>query len=435
MEVEMARRLGAWDCSYCSTKKILGNVFDCPGCGHPRPRGVHFYQIPDGPIVTPEIAEQLGSGGPNWYCEHCDSGNKDDAVNCWNCGAPKGSSPSHKVTDYKQGESPQNAEDAKKTQGDSWVIPVLQAPAKPMSSQLARRPAVPQTVDESIQAQLVEMLEGLNPRHLISGAIGLVAFVLMSIFVYNMFFNTRIENANSASFSWTQNVRVEQFSVVHKTSWTSHPADAYNISQSWRDTGRDLKVHDGWTTETYTDTCYRSESYSDTCTRSVYESKTCTGSRDNGDGSFESYTYECGSSTTESYSCTKTRDVPYSCEKTRDVEIYHYEDIYDNFFEYDVNRWVIFKNYPSSGNDHKPRFHEVELKNAYISGSPVLGQQRKFKETGVYTVFFTCANEKIGENGSFSKEYSLSDWSRFKLDGTYQIEVNYFNQILTYPQP
>ena len=101
-EVSMARTLGAWDCEYCDTKRIWGNIFDCPGCGKPRSRGVRFYIVDNAPPVTSEIAKVLGSGGPNWYCGHCESGNKDDVTKCWNCGAEKGSSPSHEVKSYSQ---------------------------------------------------------------------------------------------------------------------------------------------------------------------------------------------------------------------------------------------------------------------------------------------------------------------------------------------
>lgn len=428
----MARRLGAWDCSYCPNKRILGNVFDCPGCGHPRPRGVRFYSIPDGPVVTPEIAKMLGSGGPNWYCEFCDSGNKDDNEKCWNCGAERGSAPSHEVKDYKQGEEPNNAEEAAKADDDnkSWVpiIPII-------SKAFSRR-------DDAWQEALVRN-EGdsdsdssdLFRRGLtIFGT--LVGLSLVVFLIYQFFFNTREVAVRVSQFNWSQNVVVHEFQIVHDSSWSTHPSDAYNITESWMDTRQDMKVHDGWETVEYQDTCYETESYTDTCTESVYVSDTCTGTRDNGDGSFETYDYECGSYETETYSCTKTREVPYSCTKTRQEEIYHYEDIYDWFYTYDVDRWVTIHEYPTSGTDHNPYFFTVTLNNPYTEGSPKLGQQQKIEQRGTYQVTFFCEkNVKVGDGGYFTRLYSYEEWMRWRTDTDYIVEINAFNTILSDPQP
>jgi len=189
-------------------------------------------------------------------------------------------------------------------------------------------------------------------------------------------------------------VVLQQFSTVRETAWTSTPSGAYNIQSDYRDTGRDLKVHDGWETVSYSDTCYRSESYTDTCTRSVYNSRTCTGNRDNGDGSFSSYTYDCGSSGTETYSCSKTRSVPYSCTKTRQEELYHYEDIWDNWHEFDIDKWTHVTTYPTRGNNHRPHFQEVNLQNPYLGGNPILGQQKLIQIPGSYSITFACENKK-----------------------------------------
>lgn len=445
----MTRRLGAWDCVYCETKRILGNVFDCPGCGHPRPKGVRFYQIPDGPIVTPEIAEQLGSGGPNWYCLHCESGNKDNNDSCWNCGAPRGSSPSHEVRDYLQGEHvPQSTEEADEADPDdqSWV-------SAPTEEPRVTAAYVPGNYEEDDPDYASYNQGGLLGRVLqpfaqnntqgdmfklggmIAGGIALIALIIFLI--YQTFFNTHVETVAISSYNWSQNVVLQEFQVTSDSSWGSHPSDAYNITSEYKDTGRDEKIHDGWKTVSYQDTCYRSESYQDTCTGSRYVSKSCTGTRDNGDGSFTTYSYECGGSESYTYSCTQTRQVPYSCTKTREEELYHYEDIYDTYYEFNVNRWVTINNYPTSGTDHQPYFQSLELQNPYDGVSaPVVGQQQKFEVTGEYSVTFFCAdNLKVGEEGYFSRSYSLDEWKLYDADRTYPIEVNFFNGIVSYPVP
>lgn len=422
----MARRLGAWDCEYCPTKRIMGDVFDCPNCGNPRSKNVRFYAIPDGPIVTPEIAEKLGSGGPNWYCEHCDSGNKDNSTKCWNCGALKGSSPSHEVKNYKEGQLPHSTEEAEQADpdGKSWVSAV---PEENESDELLESDSIPLS-SESIKPA------GIKP-YLIGGAV-LLGLVLLSILIYQLFFKTHTERAQISGYRWTQSVVLEEYEVVREANWTTYPIDAYNIDSSYRDTGQDKKIHDGWITVEYQDTCYNTVSYQDTCTRSVYESETCTGTTDNGDGSFSDYSYECGSYSSESYSCTNTREEPYSCTKTREDEVYHYEDVYDWYHEYDINKWINIATNPTSGDDHKPFFEDFALNNPYVSGTPQLGQQRQFQIPGDYNITFYCSgNKKVAVDGYFTRSYPLEEWEKFK-DGTdYLIEINFFKTILTYPSP
>ena len=237
-------------------------------------------------------------------------------------------------------------------------------------------------------------------------------------------------------FTWTQNVRVQVYQVVHETSWTTHPPSAYNIVSEYRDTGRDEKIHDGWETVPYQDTCYETVPFPDTCTRPVYESKTCQGTRDNGDGTITTYDYDCGTYVQEEYPCTNTRQEPYSCTKTRQEEVYHYEDIYDTYYQYDIDKWVTIANHGTSGSDHEPYYESVTLSNPYSgSGTPVLGQQQQLQEQGVYSVSFYSENPKIGQEGYFTREYPLDKWMLFGFDWEYQIEVNFVNMILSDPEP
>lgn len=448
----MTRRLGAWDCTYCNTKKILGNIFDCPGCGHPRPRGVRFYQIPDGPIVTPEIAEQLGSGGPNWYCEHCDSGNKDNNNKCWNCGAERGSSPSHEVKKYLQGHHvPQNSNEAEiaDLDGESWVTPQTphrQEPSVPTYVSNLGKPSTKDTSNNHASLGYLKRARNLLPENIVAGSLKpytlvilvIVCVVLLSILIYQFFFNSHEEMVRVSSFHWNQSVIVQEYQVTHESSWTTHPSSAYNVTSDLRDTGRDEKVHDGWEPVEYQDTCYETVSYQDTCTDSEYVSKTCTGTQDNGDGSFETYDYECGGYESYTYSCTKTREDPYSCTKTRQEELYHYEDIYDWYYEYDINKWITIANYPTSGKDHEPYFYNSFVLNTPYDGvsSPQLGQQQQFQVPGNYSITFFCKdNTKIGEEGYFTREYPLKEWELFRDEVNYPIKVNSLNGILNFPIP
>lgn len=428
-EVQMAEvtRLAAWDCEYCDTKGMWGNEWDCNGCGRPRSRRVRFYQVPNAPIVTPEIKAQMGAGSPNWYCEHCDSGNKDRDTHCQNCGAERGSSPVHEVRDYKSGPVPHSTEEAAALDDDdkSWVDTKTQRYSTPVatsyshqheSSSYQRQPRRQSSWRNTPSISNVGSNLDFKKIGLIGAAI--VGVILVSLLIYNVFFNTHPETAYVNGYSWSQSVTVQEFQVVHDSSWGSHPADAYNVTSDWRDTGRDEKVHDGYHTETYTDTCYET----------VNVPKTCQGTRDNGDGTITTYDYDCSTTRQESYSCTKERQ----------VEDYHYEDIYDWYYTYDVNRWRTIATHPTSGNNHEPYFAtDFALPNPYSgSGDPQIGQTQSSQNLGTYTVTF-CVYDKpeIGTDGCFTREYSLSEWQRFEENTGYEIEVNVFNAVMSDPVP
>lgn len=54
-----------WDCPYCKNKGNLGFIYDCPGCGRCRPRGITFYD-PEVPREATEAEMKLmGGQDPN----------------------------------------------------------------------------------------------------------------------------------------------------------------------------------------------------------------------------------------------------------------------------------------------------------------------------------------------------------------------------------
>jgi hypothetical protein len=336
--------------------------------------------------------------------------------------------PVHKVTRFK-GTGPRTADETLAVEGESWRYVDTTTPMN------LQEPAEHATSGAVLAKSNVEGWRSRDIR-VVMYALGAVSVLLLTLLFYTFFLKPHAEQATVVGFDWWQNVEVQEYSVVHEDRWGSPPSDAYNIQSSYMDTGRDEKIHDGWRTESYTDTCYRSESYTDTCYRQVYDSRTCTETQSNGDGSFDTYTYECGSSSSEPYSCTAYRDVPYSCQKTRQVEEYHYEDVYDYFFVYDINRWVAISNYPTRGTDQNPRFAEVTLADRYTGfGEPQVGQKKYVEQYGTYSVTFLADDSDIGNSGYFEKEYSLLEWESFVFGEKYDIQVNFFDEILSYPTP
>ena len=98
--------MGYWDCPFCGSKGIRGDVTNCPSCG--RARGdVQFYmkdytegeireenERADVEYLTEEQAKYV-SENPDWYCSFCNSLNSDNAESCGNCGASRKDSESN----------------------------------------------------------------------------------------------------------------------------------------------------------------------------------------------------------------------------------------------------------------------------------------------------------------------------------------------------
>ena len=82
---------GYWDCAYCGTKGIDGDLRDCPGCGKPRGEDVKFYMKDSVEYLSEEEAAHA-SREADWYCSFCDSLNPADAEECKSCGASRADS-------------------------------------------------------------------------------------------------------------------------------------------------------------------------------------------------------------------------------------------------------------------------------------------------------------------------------------------------------
>ena len=95
--------IGCWDCTYCGTDRISGELRDCPNCGHPRDKDIKFY------LADPKnyAADQDNvSKNPDWLCPFCDSLNPDSATICSSCGAARDA----KTQNYFQNREKQEAQ-------------------------------------------------------------------------------------------------------------------------------------------------------------------------------------------------------------------------------------------------------------------------------------------------------------------------------------
>lgn len=86
----MAIREKIWKCADCGSDCILGRHKNCPQCGSPREKGEMKSMKGQGPTVAPVLDPELiklAKAGPDKFCTHCSSGNRNDAERCVGCGA------------------------------------------------------------------------------------------------------------------------------------------------------------------------------------------------------------------------------------------------------------------------------------------------------------------------------------------------------------
>jgi ribosomal protein L40E len=149
----MAIREGRWDCPSCGSRGIYGRHVDCPGCGKPRPAGIRFYLTDDAPVITSTAQLAEARAGADWICEHCGASNRATVTDCAGCGAPRGSSPTQRVIDYKTTDVPRSGDEPKPTAAPRPVAAAppaqtLKDPA-PKEAKGSREPRKPPTPGET----------------------------------------------------------------------------------------------------------------------------------------------------------------------------------------------------------------------------------------------------------------------------------------------
>jgi hypothetical protein len=79
--------MGRWDCGSCGQRGVLGDAYECSGCGAPRPDDVEFYLPDDAEVITDAEGIAAAEAGPDWQCAFCDSWMPATDQACNNCGS------------------------------------------------------------------------------------------------------------------------------------------------------------------------------------------------------------------------------------------------------------------------------------------------------------------------------------------------------------
>ena len=299
--------MGYWDCPFCGSKGIRGDVVNCPSCG--RARGeVQFYmkdytegetreenERADIEYLDEEQAKYV-SKNPDWYCSFCNSLNSDNAQFCGNCGASREDSESNYFQMLEKKKAREEAEAAAQPQ-------VSQAPRKP-----SRKP---------LMIFLVILL------------------AVIGLFVW-MNGNKTASDLRVSAVSWVRNINIEENRMFSESGWEL-PSGAEQ-TDARQELLRVDQVLDHY------------ESVEVPRTRQVVDHyETYYTYTDNGNGTFSEVPHERPVYRTESY--TETVQQP----------VYRNVPRYATKYYYNVWRWTPSRDVTASGDSHDAAWPEYTL--------------------------------------------------------------------------
>ena len=298
--------MGYWDCPFCGSKGIRGDVVNCPSCG--RARGdVQFYMKDyaegetreendrsDVEYLSEEQAKYI-SKNPDWYCSFCNSLNSDNAQFCGNCGASREDSESN----YFQMLEKKKAREAAEAAAQSGNRPSQKPSRKPLVIILA------------------------------------ILLVIVGIFVF-MNGNKTAGDLTVTALNWVRNINIEENRMYSESGWEL-PAGAEKT-----DAKKEIHHYDQVLDHYENVQVQRSRQVVD-----HYE--TYYTYSDNGNGTFSEVPHERPVYTTEYYTETVKQPVYRSVAR------------YATKYYYNIWRWTPSRDVTASGDDHNTAWPEVTL--------------------------------------------------------------------------
>lgn len=288
---------GYWDCDFCNTRKIGGDIRVCPNCGKPRGENTKFY-LDSSSVYVNEKREGRVSRNPDWLCGFCNNLNPDSSNQCISCGAARNS----KDMNYFQN---REKKEARKQNNN------IQQQKKAKNK--AER-----------KAKFITFLMML-------GIISLIIQGLIKLGTPN------IVDVIVQSTSWERVISIEDYKTVNESGW-SLPSSARLINSNV-----EIRTYNKVLDHYETRTRQVSEKVLD-----HYETRV-TGTKDLGNGYFEEITTQVPVYRTE-----------YRTE-TYQEPIYRKEPVYDTKYYYEIERWIVTRSIKTNGNDHEAKWGEVVL--------------------------------------------------------------------------
>ena len=445
---------------------IPGLTKKCPRCDDPQNSVLDledWYLPADARTITDPDDLAKADAGPAWNCGHCNELNDGNVEVCGHCSRPRDfddivnrevtySDHTDKYDELPDPLIERVESDAEKAQR---TLDTAASGPRAMGTLTLPGKALPRTGKDT------ELYEGIRrqvhqdaaareraasqppivqwaSRHLTVLAIGAAAMVALIVVgaIVGIVHTVRDYTATTAGtvtvaeLHWERGVEVEELKTLNESGWSA-PSDARILGTENRIQSHRV-VHDGWRTESYTDTetRYRTETYMGTEThyRSVSYTYACTDTASNGNGTYRTVTKTCTGTRSEPYAVSKqmTRQVPYTVQvpKTRQIEITHQEPIFGTWFTYQVDRWETDRWVTASdATSDKMIWPEVtDLTRNNQAGDQVdeerIGDDRK----STYTIIY------VDSKGASHSERSDHDDVWTKLDKGEVIPARYYER-------
>ena len=350
--------MGYWDCPFCGSKEIRGDVVNCPSCG--RARGdVKFYmegytegetreenERGDVEYLDEEKAKYV-SRNPDWYCSFCNSLNGDNAQFCGNCGSSRADSESNYFDQLK----------------------------KRQEQEAAERSAQPQQQSSAPQKA------GGGKKWLLIAAAVVVAIVCLVMYLNG---NKTSGDLRVTALSWVRSVQIEEYRQYSESGW--------NLPDGAELTDKREEIHH------YDSVLDHYESRKVERSRRVVDHyETYYTYKDLGNGNFEEVAHERPVYTTEYY--TETVQEPVYVKVPRYATKYYYT----------IWRWTPSRVATASGDDHNPRWPDLNLEE----------KEREAEQDARSAFYRFTVTDKDGK--TFVYHLAEGDWMNINVDDTIQI--------------
>lgn len=349
--------MGYWNCNYCNTKNIAGNIRDCPNCGQPRGTDTKFHINMSGPQthINNSEAESIRKRGADWICPYCNSLNSNETSECISCGSNKSESTHNYFTQHENenNRSYDNHETTRVIAANSQQNHKFQYNIKPI---------------------------------ILCIAIIFAVIAVISLAV-NIFTPKEIQFRIN-SFQWSRSIDIEHYITVNESDWYVPSGGRIQYTRS--------EIHH------YESTIDHYEQR----TRDVidYYEEVVVGYQDLGNGYFEEITEQRPVYKTEYYDEPIYKDVP----------------VYDTKYYYEIERWRHSRTINTSGYDHNAYWGKLDLadneREANRSSEyKITGIIVSKDETKTFTVSESDWNE-MQEDNTYTLIVTINNHAQIKKD-------------------
>jgi len=383
----MAKRYGKivygyWDCNYCETTKLRGDIEKCPNCGASRNENTEFY-LDDN--KKEEVEKEKINKNPNWLCSYCSSQNEDHENICEYCGASK--------TDSEKNYIQLKQERLKAKLKAKYEDPDYQRPepdlkkAEPEKTETkpTKKSIFDKLKNNNLSAKAKKILK---TTAITAGAIFATAIIINII---SWLMTPITHEMIVEDISWTRNINIETLTTYEESGW-SLPSGA-RLQYSQEEIRSYKQVLDHYETKT----------------REVSEQvlvgyeEYVAGYKDLGNGQFQEIIEE-----------RPVYETKYETE-TYQEPVYRDEPVYDTKYYYEIDRYV--HSYTEKASEHN--------KNPYW---PDVNLGVKDREGNRSEHYYLHGTDTLDPNNKHSRMFELdySKWIKYNIGDSIRFTTTRF---------